>query len=292
MARARNIKPGFFKNELLVEQSAFVRLLFIGLWTLADREGRIEDRPKRIKLELFPYDSDDVGEALTALADNGFISRYTAGGKSVIQILSFSKHQTPHGTEKDSELPDSNGVLTVNTRDKNGYATGGKRRNNVNSEENNVNPPLENVNPPTNNALNPDSLNPDLLIADSVEQAAVIPIRPEQQQRAIEDESLVLTDLNDADFARAAGSAYAKAWGLKSAPPIGFTLGNTICLRARSYGPAMKIKWWDWYFELCREDEFLNGTKNPGFIAGLQYLVKEENFARVINASHLESARG
>lgn len=163
MARARNIKPGFFKNELLVEQSPFVRLLFIGLWTLADREGRVEDRPKRIKLELFPYDSEDVGEALTALADNGFISRYTAGGKSVIQILSFSKHQTPHGTEKDSELPDSNGDLTVNARDKNGYVTGGKRRNNVNPEENNVNPPLENVNPPANNALNPDSLNPDSL---------------------------------------------------------------------------------------------------------------------------------
>ena len=64
MARARNIKPGLFKNELLVEQSLFVRLLFVGLWTLADREGRLEDRPKRIKLELFPYDSEDTDAAL------------------------------------------------------------------------------------------------------------------------------------------------------------------------------------------------------------------------------------
>ena len=49
MARARNIKPGFFKNEFLAEMPCEVRLLFIGLWTLADREGRLEDRPKRIK---------------------------------------------------------------------------------------------------------------------------------------------------------------------------------------------------------------------------------------------------
>ena len=45
MARARNIKPGFFKNELLVGLPYEYRLLFIGLWTIADRDGRFEDRP-------------------------------------------------------------------------------------------------------------------------------------------------------------------------------------------------------------------------------------------------------
>jgi len=84
MARARNIKPGLFKNELLVEQSLFVRLLFVGLWTLADREGRLEDRPKRIRLELFPYDNDDVDSALNILVENGFIVRYQAAGFNVI----------------------------------------------------------------------------------------------------------------------------------------------------------------------------------------------------------------
>ena len=52
MARARNIKPGFFDNETLGELPALTRLLFIGLWCLADREGRLQDRPKRIKKEL------------------------------------------------------------------------------------------------------------------------------------------------------------------------------------------------------------------------------------------------
>lgn len=167
MARARNIKPAFFKNELLAELSPFDRLLFIGLWCLGDREGRVEDRPKRIKMELFPCDSYDVDSGLNELAKQGFVRRYTAAGESVIAIVNFTKHQTPHGTEKDSELPDENGELTVNERTSSGYVTGKKRRNNVNFGQDNGVAELvagaDVVSPPTTNTLNPDSLNPDSL---------------------------------------------------------------------------------------------------------------------------------
>ena len=47
MARSRNIKPSFFMNEDIIELPYEARLLFIGLWTLADREGRLENRPKK-----------------------------------------------------------------------------------------------------------------------------------------------------------------------------------------------------------------------------------------------------
>lgn len=159
MARARNIKPGLFKNELLVEQPLFVRLLFIGLWTLADREGRLEDRPKRIKLELFPYDSEDTDSALNTLAENGFIVRYEADGKKVVQIVNFLKHQTPHGTERDSELPDAEGKYTVHERNKAGYVTGTKRCNNVKSNQINVDAQGFNCETPV--VERPDSPNPD-----------------------------------------------------------------------------------------------------------------------------------
>jgi len=51
MSRSRNIKPGFFRNADLVELPVETRLLFIGLWGLADREGRMSDRPKQIKIK-------------------------------------------------------------------------------------------------------------------------------------------------------------------------------------------------------------------------------------------------
>ena len=105
MARARNIKPGFFKNEDLAECTPWARLCFAGLWTLADREGRLEDRPKRIKGELFPFDAFDVEPLLAELARYGFIVRYEKQGERFIQVSRFSTHQTPHYSEKPSIIP-------------------------------------------------------------------------------------------------------------------------------------------------------------------------------------------
>ena len=125
MARARNIKPALYKNEDLAECSLFARLLFPGLWMLADREGRIEDRPKRIKGELFAYDSVEVDPLLDELQTWGFIERYVSDGKRVISICKFLEHQSPHGKESDSEFPDKHGVYKVHERnDKNGCVTG------------------------------------------------------------------------------------------------------------------------------------------------------------------------
>lgn len=106
MARSRNIKPGIMANERLAELPAISRLLFIYLWMLADRDGRLEDRPKRIAALALPYDREvDVDDLLTQLAGAGFIVRYTVEELALIQISNFSKHQTPHVREAASELP-------------------------------------------------------------------------------------------------------------------------------------------------------------------------------------------
>jgi hypothetical protein len=172
MARARNVKPGLFSNELLVELPAFDRLMFIGLWCLADREGRLEDRVKRIKIELLPCDDYDVDAGLNRLAGSGFISRYQVAGQSIIEIVNFQKHQSPHGSEKDSTLPDINGYLTVNERKKNVVVAGSQTKVHVSEQGFNVKAPLEPVNPPHSNALIPDcgSLIPDSGFTDSPNQ--------------------------------------------------------------------------------------------------------------------------
>lgn len=106
MARARNIKPALFKNEVLGVADPMLTLLFEGLWLLADRDGRLEDRPLRIKGELFPYrDGLDIDAMLTWLDGEGFIIRYSVEGKRYIQIDNFTKHQNPHKNEPESEIP-------------------------------------------------------------------------------------------------------------------------------------------------------------------------------------------
>ncbi len=185
MARARNIKPGLFKNEDLAECSVWARLIFPGLWMLADREGRLEDRPKRIKGELLPYDSIEVEPLLAELAEHGFISRYEVCGERFIVIVKFLDHQTPHGTEKDGHCPDENGFLTIHERGKNGYITGNKRlepyRLTVKEQKPSTNSRTEHATDSEltvkglsqdggQNTLIPDSLIPDSPIPDTVEE--------------------------------------------------------------------------------------------------------------------------
>jgi hypothetical protein len=105
MARARNIKPGFFRNADLVELPVEARLLFIGLWTIADREGRLKDRPKQIKMDIFPADNFDCNALVQMIADAGMLVRYEHGGNRYLQITNFSKHQNPHKDEQASTIP-------------------------------------------------------------------------------------------------------------------------------------------------------------------------------------------
>ncbi len=107
-------------NDQLAEIEPLGRLLFAGLWCIADREGRLEDRPKRIKAEVLPYDDCDVDELLNQLAEREFIIRYEVDGKKYIQVTNFSKHQNPHKNEKPSEIPapDNSSTSTVHVPEK------------------------------------------------------------------------------------------------------------------------------------------------------------------------------
>ena len=116
MARARNLKPQFFTDAELVECEPLVRLLFAGLWTLADRRGILADKPKQIKMDLFPSEAFDVEAGLTELDKRGLIRRYQSqDGIRCIKVVNFAKHQNPHKDEKSSELPDEPTSSTVLT---------------------------------------------------------------------------------------------------------------------------------------------------------------------------------
>jgi hypothetical protein len=105
MARARTIKPGFFTNDLLAECEPLARILFQGLWCHADREGRLAFRPKKLKAEILPYDDAAVEALLSQLSAKGFIQVYESGNVSYIQVVNFSKHQSPHMKEPESIIP-------------------------------------------------------------------------------------------------------------------------------------------------------------------------------------------
>lgn len=136
--RARNIKPGFYRDAELADCSIHARYIVPGLWMMADREGRLKDSPKQIKMELCPCDDIDVDAALNELVAAHHIIRYEAGGVKVIQVCNFIEHQNPHKNESASTLPSKDGELdTLREHSSNYQST-----------------PAD--------ILNPDSLNPEI----------------------------------------------------------------------------------------------------------------------------------
>lgn len=109
MARIRQIKPVFFLDEDLANCCLEARLLYIGLWTIADREGILENRPARIKAQIFPYDDkitrDKIQKWLEELSAGRFIIPYSVDGKSLLWIRTFTQHQHCHSKEQPSQLP-------------------------------------------------------------------------------------------------------------------------------------------------------------------------------------------
>ena len=235
MARARNIKPAIMDNEELADMAPLTRLLFIYLWMLADREGRLEDRPKRIAAQALPYDRDaDIDAMLSELNAAGFIARYQVGSNKFIQIVNFVKHQNPHGTEKDSEIPDENGVTTVYERTKNGYAKEAKHIDNSGLT----------VKEQNDNALIPDSLIPDSLIEDSVREApAAGAARPPKRRRA--EKTTLPEGFGLSDRVRA--WAEAKGFGRLEEHLEAFRR------KATAHGYAY-VNWDDAFMEAVRED--------------------------------------
>lgn len=165
MARARNIKPAFFTSEQLSDNCPLGRLLFIGLWTLADYKGDLEWKERTIKIQILPWDNCDIKQLAINLDKSGLIRFYSDGNRIYINIPNFEKHQNPHQNEKKkgSLIPtfnqESRQVIDFKTLAIN-LDKSGLKRNKYQSD------------PADSLLLNPDSpiLNPDSSIPESLHQ--------------------------------------------------------------------------------------------------------------------------
>jgi hypothetical protein len=108
--RIRTIKPEFFTHEGLFEAETStgfpIRIAFAGLWCVADREGRFKWEPRRIGVQILPYDAIDFSRVMDALVTRGFIIKYRVNDAWFGCIPSFGKHQVINNRESASNLPE------------------------------------------------------------------------------------------------------------------------------------------------------------------------------------------
>jgi hypothetical protein len=121
MARKRMIDPSFWEDEKLGTLEPMARLLFMGLISQADDEGRLKGHPSLLRSIIFPYDHDitlpQLDDWLTLLsADNRkLITRYEVDNQKYIFIRNFKKHQTINKPQKSKlpSIPEDYGSTTV-----------------------------------------------------------------------------------------------------------------------------------------------------------------------------------
>jgi hypothetical protein len=89
--------------------SPLARLLFVGLWGVADREGRMKWRPADFKLQILPGDDCDIHALCQEILDRGMVVLY---GDGLAYIPSFLDHQSINPREQISKLPPPDASLT------------------------------------------------------------------------------------------------------------------------------------------------------------------------------------
>lgn len=79
MARIRSLKPQIWQDEKVGQVSRDARLLFVGLITLADDEGRFRTLPSIVTGHVFPRDQDApkrLRKWMDELSEAGLVQLY------------------------------------------------------------------------------------------------------------------------------------------------------------------------------------------------------------------------
>jgi hypothetical protein len=104
--RIRTIKPEFFLHDKLFDmenQSGLpLRLAYIGMWCAADREGRFRWEPRKLKVQIMPWDNVDFAAIMDHLEAGGFIVSYN--NRELGYIPSFLEHQCINVREAKSKI--------------------------------------------------------------------------------------------------------------------------------------------------------------------------------------------
>ena len=94
MARKRMIDPNIWQSEDFSKLSTLAKLVFIGLFSLADDEGKGRCNPVYLKSTLFPYEegirSADIDKTLSEISSNMSVIFYSCDGSSYYSLYNWN----------------------------------------------------------------------------------------------------------------------------------------------------------------------------------------------------------
>jgi len=97
MPRRRMVDPEIWRNQKIGSLPDAGRLLFIGIFSQADDDGRLKAAPGFLTANIFPYDKNKTEEEVKHLRDQcvslGLIRVYTNGKEEYLDIPGWLEHQ-------------------------------------------------------------------------------------------------------------------------------------------------------------------------------------------------------
>ncbi len=110
MARQRFIWPSLWSSEQIGELSYGARLLFIGIFSLADDEGRIKASSKFLRVQIFPYDDGaEIEKWKREIQEKKLAQFYHVGEEEFVFLPTWEKYQKPKYPRPSSIPPPSLG---------------------------------------------------------------------------------------------------------------------------------------------------------------------------------------
>lgn len=105
--RKREISPSFWKDERVWKLSNDAKLFYVGLMQVADRDGRMIDKPFEIGVEAWPWAPGDAPKLLDEIVSVGLLGRYQVQDQRLLAfpLKAWRAHQRPHPKERASLLP-------------------------------------------------------------------------------------------------------------------------------------------------------------------------------------------
>ena len=95
--RIRSLKPEFFDSPSTAQAGPWARILFMGMWCMADDWGVGPANPKELAASIFPNDDQWTSKELPGLckevADSYGVVFYTHRGRPYYQIPTWEDHQ-------------------------------------------------------------------------------------------------------------------------------------------------------------------------------------------------------
>lgn len=97
MARKRMIDPSIWQSEDFSKLSSLAKIVFIGLFSLADDEGRGRANAIYLKSSLFPYEeglrSTDIEKTLSEISSNMSVIFYSYNESNYYELTSWDRFQ-------------------------------------------------------------------------------------------------------------------------------------------------------------------------------------------------------